>query len=1039
MFNLHHYIAEKMLSIELRNTGGGGGHGSCSTGGVIWADKCTSKGTFCGIDMFGCNTIDDGLYSCSTIGQRPTLLEICPLGGCVPIPARFGSSHCRHGDCNSLYFYKGSNSIPIALHRCPTGACPKGATECPPTPPDDTCLCKAPGSICGSTFDNRCKIDKNSLYTCESKGDTPKFFIHCEFLSCRSGEDACDSKDSEPGTECECQRSSAICGASLSSKCGLDAGSLYTCTKKGGKPSSGDRCASNSCPNGADKGDDVPTPGVCKYKAAGKICSSTYPESCDFKPSWLYRCAAAGAPLICGSSFPAACGYDSASLYTYDKKGNKPTAPEKCAFNSCKSGGAGCDDSPESNADECKCKDKSMLCSSSFPANCGYDAGSLYTCSIKGLGPASSIKCPSNSCASGNKHCDTFNMCHSWAWGSIHGSIFPGECGNDIQALYICGDKDGVPKFVEKCASGACKSDNSGYEPVSRPGPCACKEDSKNICGTSFVSSCDLDAGSLYKCEKKGEKLSVVVEKCEPNSCKAGGEKCDAPPIAPEYRCKGSNKICGSSFPADCGWDAATLYECRGVDDIPIASEKCGSNSCAKGNSEYDEKVDPDVCVCQTTAKLCRSNFPLSCGLHAAYLYNCEARGYLPRLVEMCESNSCPKDSAKCDDAEEPDPDECKCKKSDDIFGSSFPLSCALDASSLFKCGAAGETPSLVCDSTFPLSCNFAASLYRCTGAGKKPTAPERCKSNSSTSGGDKCDAVTPIGDFVYRARLSLVGVCGSFFPSKCKIDPVTLFVCTGNWIEPVPTEKCVSGSYPADTSECDSSPCECSAKGDICGTDFPAKCNYEDGSLYTCAAKDEDSTLKMKRGSGSCPKGSGFCGPDFAFECGYAASGIHICGDVGMTPIFDHLCISGIYNMEEGHCEPGKCDCPHVGLADRHSLYKCSDVGERPIYESKCPSGACPINSTTCSDLKFRSCEKAGDICGSIFDEACGYAKATPYSFDKAGDDPVEKEKCDAKLCLAGDDKCSDIDKCACTRTGQICGHSIQTVLSATPSSTSV
>lgn len=97
MFNMHYYGTERMMNLELRNTGGGGNHNNCSHN--HWADKCTSTGTFCGIDLFGCNTIDDGLYSCATIGQKPSLLEICPLGGCVPVPSSNGPSHCRHGDC----------------------------------------------------------------------------------------------------------------------------------------------------------------------------------------------------------------------------------------------------------------------------------------------------------------------------------------------------------------------------------------------------------------------------------------------------------------------------------------------------------------------------------------------------------------------------------------------------------------------------------------------------------------------------------------------------------------------------------------------------------------------------------------------------------------------------------------------------------------------------------------------------------------------------------------------------------------------------
>lgn len=116
MFNMHHYSTEKMMAIELRNTGGG--HHNCSSN--FWADKCTSTGTFCGIDIFGCNTFDDGLYNCATIGQKRSLIEICPHGGCVPLPPSSGPSHCRHGDCEcegtgQVFYCWSSNSFLMTL------------------------------------------------------------------------------------------------------------------------------------------------------------------------------------------------------------------------------------------------------------------------------------------------------------------------------------------------------------------------------------------------------------------------------------------------------------------------------------------------------------------------------------------------------------------------------------------------------------------------------------------------------------------------------------------------------------------------------------------------------------------------------------------------------------------------------------------------------------------------------------------------------------------------------------------------------------
>ena len=64
-----------------------------------WQDKCTDVGTFCGIDLFGCNSIDDGLYYCDAIGNDPQLLEVCDIGACVSRKDRNGTAHCGDGTC----------------------------------------------------------------------------------------------------------------------------------------------------------------------------------------------------------------------------------------------------------------------------------------------------------------------------------------------------------------------------------------------------------------------------------------------------------------------------------------------------------------------------------------------------------------------------------------------------------------------------------------------------------------------------------------------------------------------------------------------------------------------------------------------------------------------------------------------------------------------------------------------------------------------------------------------------------------------------
>ncbi|KAF9339287.1 hypothetical protein BGZ91_006466 [Linnemannia elongata] len=1215
MFNMHYYGTEKMMNLELRNTGGGGNHNNCSHN--HWADKCTSTGTFCGIDLFGCNTIDDGLYSCATIGQKPSLLEICPLGGCVPVPSSNGPSHCRHGDCvcagtgqvcgsefppsckfddSTLYFCKGSNSVPIALHKCPTGECPKGATECPTPPIDDTCLCKGAGSY-----------EMGSLYTCTGKGEKPTVQTRCESLSCPSGQTACEPT---PNTDCKCQKPGPICGASFPAVCELDAGKLYTCADKGDKPTGGEKCKSNSCPAGNAKCDPVSINKDCYCKTVGKIC---------------------------GSSFPAKCGYDSGSLYFCAQKDLPPASSQKCPSNSCKAGNYKCDKPPI--PEKCRCKGNKKICGSSFPAECGWDAASLYECRGIDDTPALVEKCPSNSCTKGNDHCDTeeeIDKCKCKAVGQFCGSDFPATCGLHAAYLYSCESRGDFPKVWEMCKSNSCPKDAGKCDPPEPTEDCKCKKAGK-ICGSSFPLSCALDAGTLFKCSATGADPEIA-EKCISNNCLKDRDQCEPGIDIDVCKCSGKGFICGSSFPMKCNLDAASLYKCEGRDLSPVLFEKCESNSCTKGGSKCDNPTPIDDCKCKATGTICSDTFPPSCALVPKSLYDCVAGGD-PTILYTCKSGSCNTGSTSCE------VNECQCTAEQDLVcGSFFPAKCKLNPAAIYVCTGNWTNPVLdeecesgscpadaskcdpgpcdcpaagdICGATFPKICELSDSaLYKCENVGSKPKVIRECSSKECLKNETKCT----VGECACKGAGD---VCGSDFPPNCKYDDATLYTCEAKDEDPTFKRKCASGSCPKGSGECETGDCSCKAVGDICGASFPKSCRYNDFTLYKCdaigdtpQAKDiclshicEKDDTKCGVSPCACNGEKRVCGSEFPSDCGYATSGIYTCGGIGTTPIFDHICSSGSCNKVEHHCDPDTCDCKRVGpicgssfdatcgyvpaalyqcdeigerpqpfksckskvcepdastcgedpcvckvpgklcgktypefcglqndviysclsvkseikpnpvetcvlgcdfgadkciptnpclcdydgrkcgasfpdscgyskdklydcvfqkkpefyrdcvadscpvngtncntidniclckkpgmicgssfpsrcMTNRHALYRCDAEGSRPIFDTKCPSGSCPVDSDACSDLKFCKCEKPGDVCGSTFDEACGLAKGTLYSCAAANEDPIEKEVCDSKLCKSGEDKCSNIDECACTKTGQICG----------------
>lgn len=56
-------------------------------------------------------------------------------------------------------------------------------------------------------------------------------------------------------------------------------------------------------------------------------------------------------------------------------------------------------------------------------------------------------------------------------------------------------------------------------------------------------------------------------------------------------------QVCGSTFLASCKLDASSLYKCDAVDSVPIMAEKCGNEECAVTNGDHSCSIKNRTCL----------------------------------------------------------------------------------------------------------------------------------------------------------------------------------------------------------------------------------------------------------------------------------------------------------------------------------------------------------------------------------------------------------------------------------------------------------
>ncbi|KAF9435340.1 hypothetical protein BGZ76_006471 [Entomortierella beljakovae] len=988
----------------------------CSGG--FWDDKCTSVGYFCGSSIFGCNQIDDDLYYCGAIGDKPKFVERCKHGGCVDTSTTNGTSYCSN---------------------------PK-------------CLCPKSGQICGSSFPDSCGLDPDSLYFCKKEQAPPILLGECESGKCPKGGCKCHN----PHPECDCKTEGKICGNKFPSSCNLSPTAVYECKGKSLGPELSEECSPHICCDG-ECTTHKPKHCLCQgdglrsvisiqrgFTRALKAKTQYHRISVNLKSVSQALCSnlTQNIKKVCGSEFPEKCGLESDSVYICTGDNTKPSFDIKCEYG-CEADTGRCKPGP------CDCTEEGPICGSTFPDSCNLTSSTLYQCSDTGARPKPGSECPSGECPSGGDAC-TPESCSCTELGDTCGSNFPVDCNYDPNSLYTCSAVGQPPTLVEKCMSGECPKGSSNCS----PDDCACTDD-KPTCGSNFPEHCGLDNNTVFTCPSDGRR-PIPDKVCIIGECPVGGDDCVINPCL----CTKRGPMCGSEFPAECGYPPNAQYKCRKIGSPPNFIHNCTTQCDPATHS-----CVPGPCDCTSLGIFCGSSFPESCGFHEGVLYSCDVIGELPNISSSCESGSCSGDGKNCDLK------PCVCKDVGLLCGSSYPAECNLDPNALYHCASTGSDPikdldcpsgtcdpnanscvpidkcscttqGNVCGSDFPSTCNYESnSLYQCE-IGEKPILIHECIPGTCVTGGDNCPEVDP------SCLCNSTGtICGSTFPSKCQYDKDHLYTCTEVGVPPTDGIQCPSGSCPSGSDKCaELKNCNCTTVGMICGSSFDVSCGYSPESLYECKAIGDKPIFSEKCESNQCISGNSecyvvdkcecteagqTCGSNFPEECHYYPNTLYYCKDEGEIPIIIDDCTSGSCQKGNQTCDPDPCKCSTSGQVcgstfppeckrEPNSLYFCQQPGVYPEYIQRCESGSCLPDESTCEPAPSNcTCKSPGQICGSTFDPSCGFNPDSLYYCIAEGARPIRIRKCKPGQCLPGESTCKPTVDCSCFDVGLICGSS--------------
>ncbi|KAF9438506.1 hypothetical protein BGZ76_007314 [Entomortierella beljakovae] len=561
-----------------------------------------------------------------------------------------------------------------------------------------------------------------------------------------------------------------------------------------------------------------------------------------------------------------------------------------------------------------------------------------------------------------------------------------------------------------------------------------------NFCGSALYG-CKFDESTLYSCKAVGER---------PEVSQVGSDLCSAVIPGDACSCLSKGAVCGSSFPAKCGYSENSLYTCTGKGSTPSQPEVCSLNggSCLHQAGGDDHCSTENTCGCMGKGTYCGGHFPTKCDMKPDVLYACSAAGATPLALSECRygCGTAGNGLGVCILTK-----PCTCLSNKDACGSTFPESCKFDPLTVYTCDKAGDTPK---------------PGKQCSGRG--------CTTKNTV------DSTCILDDAACKCDNSLL-TCGRMFPAACGFDKGILYDCSGGkGSDPIVSVQCPSGTCTAyqdlndvciavDPDSIDL--CKCYGNSPTCGSVFPEFCGLDSSSLYSCSGIGETPVISQScqygcnidnnvgkcllsppRDPCTCPNGKAICGSVLPPSCYLSAHAVYKCAGAGAKPTRGTDCDKGCFvdPLYPDHCLPDDatpdCTCHHEGTVcgfnfpiacglSQAGLYTCSANGEKPVLKETCEGYCFPkdVGTASCSVVPSTkpddcACSDTSNHCGAAFPDTCGYDPESLYSCSTKGALPVVTHKC-ADTCYKtsfGNDVCSDNpsqNSCQCRDSHPICG----------------
>ncbi|KAF9959878.1 hypothetical protein BGZ70_008738, partial [Mortierella alpina] len=416
---------------------------------------------------------------------------------------------------------------------------------------------------------------------------------------------------------------------------------------------------------------------------------------------------------------------------------------------------------------------------------------------------------------------------------SACGSSFSAKCGLDPASLYDCSESGSDPLLASKCETGLCLIEE-GADACQPPKPTTCQcKDSLDVCGKVYNETCQLDPDTLYTCAGIGSD-PAPGPKCDQGCLMHSGDTADEC-IKDSCLCTESGRICGSAMPSNCSFTFNAIYDCTGGrGSRPVLQKLCLPGSTCLGHTD-GPSCGGETCDCKGDQTVCSDQFLDSCGLQKNTVYQCAPSGK-PVLLQTCGVN---KECVSVSDGATCASKDCKCPADGTLCGEIFPLSCQLNATSLYTCAKGG-------DPVFEKTC-----------------LPGHCIASAASMAAVAVFDVSVADQCLRNCVCSNTGfMCGATFPPECNKGKDVLYVCYQVGSIPIESERCTDGvcSVNPGDDNCGtiaSTPnCYCNDTITICGSKIDPSCStllkadIDPKATYICIVKtDEPASLRANAG----------------------------------------------------------------------------------------------------------------------------------------------------------------------------------------------